>query len=71
MSDIQFNKTVLSKCTMQLIISKVKSQKYRTPRKIQNGKSIIKWQNQKLKRMDTNCHITDLVQAFSCVDNGG
>ena len=48
---------------------KVESQKYWTPRKIQKGKSIIKWENQKLKhikRMDTcnNCHIHDLVRAF-------
>ena len=39
----------------------VKSQKY-------NGKSLIKWQIRNLKRikrMDNNCHILDLVQAFS------
>ena len=36
--------------------------------KIQNGKSLIKWENQELKhikRMDNNCYIHDLVQAFS------
>ena len=41
--------------------------KYRTPRKIQNGKCLMKWQNQKLKhikRMDNNCHFPDLVQAL-------
>ena len=35
--------------------------------KIQNAKSLMKWQNQMIKhikRMDNNCHITDLVQAF-------
>ena len=41
----------------------------------QFGKSIITWQNQKnkthQKRMDKNCHIPDLVQAFSNVENGG
>ena len=33
-----------------------------------NEKSLSKWKNQKLKhnsRMDNNCHIPDLVQAFS------
>ena len=47
---------------------KVKSQKYWFLRKIQSGKSQIKWQNQKLKhmkQMDNNCHIPDFVQAFS------
>ena len=37
-------------------------------------KSLIKWQNQMIiliKRMDNNCHIPDLVQAFSNVENGG
>ena len=49
---------------------KVNSIKYLTPKKIQNGKSQIKWQNQKLKynkRMVNNCHILDLVQVFSYV----
>ena len=39
-----------------------------------NGKSINKWHNQKLKyikRMDDNCHIPDLVQEFSYVENCG
>ena len=34
----------------------------------------MKWQNQKsshIKRMDNNCHIPDLVQAYSYVENGG
>ena len=34
----------------------------------------MKWQNQKrkhIKRMVNNCHIPDLVQAFSYVENGG
>ena len=38
--------------------------------KIQNGKSLIKSQNQMLKhikRMDNDCHIPDLGQAFSNV----
>ena len=42
--------------------------------KIENGKSLIKWQNQKhkhIKRIDNNCHIPDLVHAFSYVQNGG
>ena len=36
-----------------------------TPRKIQNGKSLIKCQNQMIKhikQMDNNCDIPDLVQ---------
>ena len=48
--------------------------KSETPRKIQKGKSQIKWQIQKfklIKRMDNNCHISDLIQAFSYVKNGG
>ena len=48
-------------------VKKVKSQKCWTPSKIQNGKSLIKWQNQKLnhiKRKDKNCHTSDWVQAF-------
>ena len=43
--------------------------KIRPPRKIQNGKFLIKWQFQKLK--GNNCHIHDLVQVFSNVENGG
>ena len=31
--------------------TKVKSQKYWTPRKIQNGKFLIKWQNQMIKHI--------------------
>ena len=49
---------------------KVNSQKYRTSRKIQKLKSLIKWKIQKLKhikQMDNNCHIPDLLQAFSYV----
>ena len=38
------------------------------------GKSIITWQNQitktHKKRMDKNCHIPNLVQAFSNEENG-
>ena len=37
-------------------------------------KSLIKWQNQMtkhIKRMHNNCHISDLVQAFSNAENGG
>lgn len=48
-------------------IKKVKIQKYRTPRKTQNEKSFIKWENLKLKhikRMEDNCHISDLVLNF-------
>ena len=36
------------------------------------GKSLIKWQNQMtkhIKRMNNNCHIPHLVQAFSNVEN--
>ena len=43
---------------------------FSTQRKIQNGKSLIKCQNQKLKhikRMNNNCHIPDLIQALSFV----
>ena len=42
--------------------------------KILNENSQSKWQNQKLKhikRMDYNCHIPDLAQVFSYVENGG
>ena len=52
----------------------VKPTIYRTARKIQRGKPLIKWQNQKFKHiklMDNNCHIRDLVQAFSNSENGG
>ena len=38
------------------------------------GKSQITWQNQMtkhIKRMDSKCHIHDMVQAFSNVENGG
>ena len=41
---------------------KVNSQKYWNPRKIQNEKFLIKWQNQNpkhIKRMDNNCHISE------------
>ena len=46
---------------------KVKSQKNWTPRKIQNGKFLLKWQNQKLKHikwMDNNCHVPDWYMHF-------
>lgn len=36
-------------CTKQLLILKVKSQKYRAPRKIENGIPLINWQNPKVK----------------------
>ena len=39
-----------------------------------NKKSLIKWQNKTIKhikRMDNNSQITDLVQAFSDVENDG
>ena len=51
-------------------MKKVKSQKYWTPREIQNGKALIKSQNQSkdTKQMDNNCHVPDLVQAFSNVE---
>ena len=55
-------------------LQKVKSQKYWFPMKFQNRKSLIKWQNHRIKhikRMDNNCHIPDLVQAFSNLENGG
>ena len=44
------------------------------PKKTQNGKSHMKCKNQKLKhikRMDNNCVIPYLVQAFPYVDNAG
>ena len=44
-------------------VSKVKAQK-NTPRKIQMAKSKLKH----IKRMDNNCHIRELVQAFSYVE---
>ena len=53
-----------------LLEFEVKSQKQWPPSKIQNAKSLIKWQNQKLKHikgMDNYCHAPDLVQAFSSV----
>ena len=53
-----------------MVIKNEKSQKYGTPRKIWNGKSIIKGQYQKLERMDNNCHIPDFGQEFSGVENG-
>ena len=51
---------------------KVKSQKYRTSTKIQKGKSLIKWQNQKLKhikRIDNSsyihiCFVDSLLYSF-------
>ena len=42
--------------------------------KIQNEKSLIKWQNQKLKHIkqtDNNCHFPDLEHTFDHVENGG
>ena len=42
-------------------------------RKIQNDRSLIKWQNQMtkdIKRMDNNCHIPDFVQTFSYLEKG-
>ena len=41
---------------------------------MQNGKSLIKWQNQKLKhikQMNNNCHNPFLIHAFSDVENYG
>ena len=32
---------------------------------------MARWKGQNIKRMDNNCHIPDLVQAFSYVENGG
>ena len=40
-----------------------------TLKKIQKGKSLIKWKSPKLNRMDNNCHFPDLVQAFSYEEN--
>lgn len=43
-------------------------------KKIQNGKSLIKRQDQSsnhIKRSDNNCHITDVVKAFSHEEVGG
>ena len=53
---------------LQMRTEKSKITKILNPRKIQNGKFLIKWQNQKpkhIKQMNNNCHIPDLVQAFS------
>ena len=58
----------------QILVLLIKSKITKTARKIQKGKSLIKWQNQKLKhnkRVVSNCHIPDLVQTFSYVENGG
>ena len=53
-------------------ISKSKVQIYRTPRTIQNRSFLIKWQNQKLKPMNNNCHIPDFEHTFSFFsENGG
>ena len=54
--------------------SKSERKEKRTPNKIKNGKSLIEWQTQMLKhikRMEYNCHIPDLEQAFSNVENCG
>ena len=63
----------LSKLSLvQRIVEQQKTN--RTPWTILNGKSLSKWQNRKLKHiqlMDNNCHIPDLVQDFSYVENGG
>ena len=56
-----------------LIFSSININKKQNPRKVQSRKSLIKWQNQKLKhtkRMDNNCHIPDLKQAFVYIGNG-
>lgn len=47
----------------------MKSQIYCIPRKIQKGKFIIKWQDQKLKhikQMNNKCQIPNLGKYFSC-----
>ena len=56
--------------------TKVKSQKYRTPSKIQNGKSLIKWQTKSSLTNTSNACITtlnipDLVYTFSYVEHRG
>ena len=55
------------KVCMPFVAPKSKNHKKNELRKkIQNGNSLIKWQNQKIehiKRMVHNCHIPDLVQA--------
>ena len=54
------------------IILDVHDKIYNAPRKMQNKKFLIKWQNQKFihtKQMDNNCLIPDLIQSFSDVDN--
>ena len=68
--------TSLIKFTSAITIEMVHSNINKTTKlreKIQNGKCVIKWQNQKLRhiqRMDNNCHIPDLVKEFSYVANG-
>ena len=57
-----------------MVEKKVKSQKYLTSRKIQNSKSLLKWQNIKhkhMKRIVNNCNIPDWVLAFTYIENGG
>ena len=68
---------IILQCFMFILFqssnNKEKGKITKTPRKFQNGKSLIKWQNQKIihiKRMNNNCQIPNLVQAFSDVENG-
>ena len=66
---------IVTTFVMHLRLKKVKWQIYWTElEENSKRKSLIKWQNQKLrhiKRMNNNCHIPELVQAFSCVENCG
>ena len=58
---------------MKIILQKLNHKNTELQGKIQKGNSLVKWQNQKLKhikRMDNKCHIPDMVQALSHVDNG-
>ena len=55
---------------MKSKITKILNSKEHSKRKVPN--QLEKHQKFKhIKRMDNNCHIPDLVQAFSNVENGG
>lgn len=56
------------------MVSKSKITNLLNPRKIQNGMSLIKRQNQKLiqiKRIENDCLISDLLQIFPFEENDG
>ena len=58
-------KSIMLVCVYQLFYKKKNQKNAVLLGKIQNGKPLIKWQNQKLKnikRKNSNYHIPDLVQ---------